>query len=179
MSRGNGFKRPEWVRPPPSKPSPVTRGVRMMITREMVSVSHPKENVLRSTRYEAQVRKLTCRRCGIAGFSQFCHTDEGKGQGIKTDVRRGWAGCGPHPEGNTTVPGCHWYVGTSGNMTREERRAFEEWAAFSTRAEILTLGQWPPRLPLWIEKEGQSLIGCAGPAIYSIAPDQSKGGHRV
>lgn len=32
MSRGNGFKRPEWVRPPPSKPSPVARGVVVMCT---------------------------------------------------------------------------------------------------------------------------------------------------
>lgn len=167
MARGSGFKRPEWVRPPPSKPSPVTRGV-VVLCHGMANPV-PKERVLKSSTYEARVRKLSCRRCGISGFTQFCHTDEGKGERIKTDVRRGWAGCGPHPEGDTTVPGCHWYVGTSGNMPKEERRAFEDWAAFSTRSEILMLGQWPPRLPLWVEKNVPSQIGWARPAINSGA----------
>lgn len=123
--------------------TPVTRGVVAMCS-DMATAS-PKESVLHSSTYQARVRQLPCARCGIMGFTQFCHTDEGKGLGIKTDDRRGWPGCGPHDG----LPGCHWYVGTSGKMKKEERRAFEEWAAASTRAEILRLGLWPTRLPLW------------------------------
>jgi len=109
----------------------------------------PKENALQHLGYMALVRKLPCARCGIVGFSQFCHADEGKGGAIKTDCRRGWPGCGPH----NGQPGCHWYVGTSGRMPKAERRAFEEQAGQSTRATIIAAGQWPKRLPLWKESQ--------------------------
>lgn len=145
MLRRTGFKRPEYQRPAPGPLTPVTRGVVVMCTG--MALASPKENVLHSSIYEARVRKLACRRCGIPNFSQFCHSDEGKGTGIKTDVRRGWAGCGQR-EG---IPGCHWVIGTSGTIPREEKRRLEDEYAASTRAEILRLNQWPKRLPLWEE----------------------------
>jgi hypothetical protein len=49
------------------------------------------------------------------------HADEGKGQGIKTDCRRAWPGCGPH--GDTM--GCHYLLGSTGKLGREERRRLE------------------------------------------------------
>lgn len=110
-------------------------------------VSVPKENVLESAPYEAAVRKLPCARCGIVGFTQFCHADMGKGMGIKTDVRRGWAGCGPHD----TMPGCHWVIGTSGQIQRAARRILEAGYAAWTRAEVLRRGWWPKKLPEWTE----------------------------
>jgi hypothetical protein len=58
--------------------------------------AQPKENILKSAAYENAVRDLGyCVRCGLECRPQFCHRDEGKGTGIKTDVREGWAGCGP------------------------------------------------------------------------------------
>lgn len=110
-------------------------------------VAIPKENALQHAGYEAAVRKLPCAMCGVVGFTQFCHSDEGKGTGIKTDCRRGWPGCGPH----NGQPGCHWIVGTSGRLPREERRAFEARAAQQTRQAVIAMGAWPKRLPLWIE----------------------------
>lgn len=106
-----------------------------------------KENALQHEGYMAAVRQIACRRCGWfrKGFMQFCHSDQGKGQGIKTDCRRGWSGCGPH-DGE---PGCHWFVGTSGRMSKEGRREFEAFASASTRAEVVAKGQWPARLPRW------------------------------
>jgi hypothetical protein len=107
-----------------------------------------KENVLISPAYETAVRRLPCVRCGIVGFTQFCHTDEGKGLSIKTDVRRGWAGCGPRGG----IPGCHWIVGTSGTIARPARRLLEAGYAAWTRAQVIARGWWPARLPLWIEQ---------------------------
>jgi len=106
-----------------------------------------KEEALQHAGYMAQVRRLPCARCGIVGLSQFCHSDEGKGTGIKTDCRRGWPGCGPHHDS----PGCHWFVGTSGNMFKAARREFEEAAGRSTRAMIRAMGRWPASLPDWKE----------------------------
>lgn len=109
-------------------------------------VTIQKENALQHLGYMDAVRGLACARCGYsAARSQFCHADMGKGQGIKTDCRRGWPGCGPHDD----LPGCHWEVGTSGRMPKLERREFEGLAGDQTRATVERLGLWPPSLPRW------------------------------
>lgn len=105
----------------------------------------PKENILRSAAYENAVRALGfCVRCGLVGRPQFAHADEGKGTSIKTDVRRGWAGCA----------GCHALLGGhagGGRMPKEQRRSEEDRLAKITRAEVLRLGLWPKKLPIWEE----------------------------
>ncbi len=109
----------------------------------------PKENVLESPAYEAAVRNLgRCMRCGRTCRPQFCHRDEGKGQGIKTDVREGWAGCGYW---SPQDPGCHYIVGTSGTLTKEERRAEDLRLGAITRAAVIAAGTWPKNLPMWKE----------------------------
>jgi hypothetical protein len=113
----------------------------------------PKENASQSGAYMAAVRKLACRRCTYQPpvgqpRNQFAHADQGKGKGIKTDVREGASLCGPH-DGQ---PGCHWLVGTSGQIPKEERRLLEKSYAASTRAEINRLGLWPKKLPKWQAK---------------------------
>lgn len=150
MAPGKGFKRPVMIRAARAPLVPVTRGVVVMCTG--LTMASPKEDMQRSSTYEAAVRKLPCARCGVVGFTQFCHADEGKGMGIKTDVRRGWAGCGPHHG----VPGCHYVIGTGGTLLREDRRAEERRLAEWTRAEIVRLGVWPARLPAWVEQAAGS-----------------------
>jgi hypothetical protein len=146
MHRGSGFKRPERVRAAPAPLRPATRsGVISMVGDQVVAIE--KENPLVCEAYRKVVRSLPCIRCGILGFTQFCHSDEGKGMGLKTDDRRAWPGCGPH--GDTM--GCHHYVGTSGSMPRAEKRVFEETSSSITRATVLLLGLWPKNLPLWPE----------------------------
>lgn len=105
----------------------------------------PKERAVQHQAYMTEVRTLPCYRCGVVGFTQFCHADEGKGQALKTDCRRGWPGCGPHHDS----AGCHWLVGTSGRLPRAERREFEREASSATRARIRALGLWPTTLPAW------------------------------
>jgi hypothetical protein len=106
----------------------------------------PKENVLESAAYENAVRDLGyCVRCGRVCRPQFCHRDEGKGAHLKTDVREGWAGCGPGPWGH----GCHHYVGTSGKLPKEERRAEDLRCGALTRAALRQRGTWPKSVPEW------------------------------
>jgi hypothetical protein len=81
----------------------------------------------------------------ISGFSQFCHADEGKGTGIKTDCRRGWPGCGPHHD----TMGCHYMIGSTGMLGQAERRRLEETYGIRTRDAINAAGLWPKRLPQW------------------------------
>jgi len=107
-----------------------------------------KENASQSQAYQVAVRSLGyCMRCGATlrpGERQFCHADEGKGTGLKTDVRRGWIGCAS----------CHHHVGTSGRMKRELRRAVEKFLAWKTRCALRRFGLWPKSLPdSWAEKD--------------------------
>ena len=98
-----------------------------------------KENALQHEGYMNVVRSLNCVSCWKRGPSQFCHSDEGKGTGIKTDCRRGWPGC----------PACHYDIGSSGKLGKEARRTFEEAAALCTRQHVARLGLWPKDLPPW------------------------------
>lgn len=92
----------------------------------------PKENPVRSDAYRRYVASLPCYRCGIEGYSQAAHADEGKGLGMKTSDLTCYPACGPH-DGK---PGCHHDIGTAG-MDREERRELEKKAAAWTQEKLI------------------------------------------
>jgi hypothetical protein len=142
----SGFKRPERTKP---APAPLRR-LERACTYSGGTIGEPiaKEDASQSAAYMDAVRSLPCQRCNHPPRSQFCHADQGKGTGIKTDVRRGWAGCGPH--GNEM--GCHHLIGTSGTLPKAERRAEEKRLAAKTRAEILRRNLWPKSLAPWKEE---------------------------
>jgi hypothetical protein len=100
-----------------------------------------KENAPQHAGYMDLVRALPCAHCGKAPRSQFCHSDEGKGMGIKSDCRLGWPGC----------PECHDAIGTHRVYPRHQRRALEAEMARQTRALIEASGLWPKNLPKWSE----------------------------
>lgn len=125
-------------------------------------LAHPKDDVCTSGAYIAAVRKLgVCQRCGyqppptIKRALQFAHADEGKGGAIKTDVRRGWLACGPHPDPVTgkVVPGCHHEIGTAGTLTKAQRRAEETRLGAKTRMAVRRAGLWPRSVPPWKESK--------------------------
>jgi hypothetical protein len=110
-----------------------------------------KECPLQHAGYMAAVRALGyCMLCRRSCRPQFCHADQGKGERMKTDVRRGWPGCGPGDWGN----GCHWLVGTSGQYEKEQRRQLEADLAWRTREAIKAAGTWPKGLPMLEETDG-------------------------
>ena len=98
-----------------------------------------KDNPIQHAGYMNAVRSLPCARCGKPPRSQFCHSDEGKGQGIKSDCRLGWPGCAQ----------CHYDIGTARIYPKNERRELEAWMACETRQLIERLGLWPANLPRW------------------------------
>ena len=127
--------------PPPSPPvRPATRRASYAGGTSLVLV--PKENALQHAGYMDLVRAMACMHCNRPPRSQFCHADEGKGQGIKTDCRRGWPGCAA----------CHHLIGSTGKLGRDERRRLEAEYGARTRAAVLDSGQWPKRLPMWTQE---------------------------
>lgn len=152
MKRGSGFRRALQPRPPrapfvfpETPPEPRAR----MLSRDdvaRIAVPLPKSEPARHERYRRLVALLPCMNCGIEGFSNACHGDEGKGLGIKSDDRTCWPGCVDRPG----LVGCHSLVGASGLYTRNERRELEQRYARATRARIKELGLWPADLE-WIE----------------------------
>lgn len=119
----------------PTPRAPVLR----VVPARLETVSFPKENALQHLGYINLVRALPCAHCFKLPRSQFCHTDLGKGRGIKTDCRRGWPGCAA----------CHELIGSTGKLGKAERRRIEALYAAETRAKIIAAGKWPKRLPLW------------------------------
>lgn len=142
-----GFK-PKVYERPPRQPLRATADFRYGHIAALLRPPVEKEQALQHEGYMRLVRGLPCILCKVSGFTQFCHADEGKGAGLKTDCRRGWPGCGPHDG----LPGCHWFVGTSGRLGKQARRDFESAAGADTREAILALGLWPATLPLWREE---------------------------
>ena len=100
-----------------------------------------KENLIQHAGYMDVVRSLPCERCGHPPRSQFCHSDEGKGAGIKSDCRNGWPGCAQ----------CHHDIGTARIYPKEQRRQLEAELARRTRHKVESMGLWPKSLPRWPE----------------------------
>jgi hypothetical protein len=100
-----------------------------------------KDNPLQHAGYMNVVRSLPCARCGHPPRSQFCHSDEGKGTGIKSDCRLGWPGCAQ----------CHHDIGTARTYPKATRRQIEAELARRTRHQIESMGLWPKNLPRWSE----------------------------
>lgn len=167
MKRGAPLKRTAWKRKPPS---PHVRPERSPLPAYKATAAwrdaKPVDDVVRAVEkdepiqhlaYMAAVRKLACIRCGIQGFTQFCHSDApggkgGKAKGLKSDCRLGWPGCGPH--GDTM--GCHYLVGSTGQLGKAQRRITEAEYGRQTRALIRSMGLWPKTLPPWPGDEAES-----------------------
>lgn len=102
-----------------------------------------KENASQHDGYQDAVRGLGyCMLCRCECRPQFCHRDQGKGTGIKTDVRDGWPGC----------PKCHVLVGSSGQFPKELRRELEDMLGRWTRKAVRQAGTWPATLAM-VEEE--------------------------
>lgn len=138
---GASVKRTGFARPAP-KPAkvyevhtPRARAVSAAISdgKARAVVQVPKRQYVRDKSYRRWVASLPCAHCGIEGYSQAAHADDngagGKGIGLKACDSTLYPACGPRPG----VPGCHWLIGTSGALSRDERRRLEAEYAQSTR----------------------------------------------
>lgn len=110
-----------------------------LVPPKLETVSFPKEQMLQHSGYMRLVRRLPCSHCFKLPPSEFSHADTGKGQGIKTDCRRGYPACKE----------CHYLIGSTGKLGKAERRRIEDLYGRLTRTKIMLAGTWPARLPLW------------------------------
>ena len=104
-----------------------------------------KDNPLSSEPYRRLVAALPCAHCGIEGYSQHAHENQGKGKGIKLDDRRAMPLCCTRPG----IEGCHvafdQYRLLPGGRDAH-REAMRTWGA-QTRAMVHSMGLWPQKLP--------------------------------
>lgn len=100
---------------------------------------------LRSEQYRRAVASLPCAHCGIAGYSQHAHENDGKGKGLKRDDRRAMPLCCTRPG----IEGCHvafdQYRLIAGG--RQAHIDLGRAMAAQTRRQLNTLGLWPARIP--------------------------------
>lgn len=106
-----------------------------------------KDNPVRSQQYLRLVASLPCIACGIQGYSQHAHGNEGKGLSLKTDDRTGVPLCCARPG----EEGCHTkfdqYRLLPGGR-EAHREAMRTWGT-QTRATVQAMGLWPKNLPHW------------------------------
>lgn len=131
--------------PAPSTLRSICRGT---YTNDSALVAVEKENPLVCEAYRRLVRAMPCKHCGRPPQSEFAHSDESKGMGIKSDDRTGWPGC----KDRIGERGCHYLIGTARIFPKAERRELEARYARETRAAVIASGKWPKSLPLWSEK---------------------------
>ncbi|THJ36186.1 hypothetical protein E8K88_02670 [Lampropedia aestuarii] len=119
-----------------------------------VLASISKEKPLRSEPYRRLVAALPCAFCGVHGYSQHAHENDGKGMGLKVDDRRAMPLCCTRPG----IEGCHaafdQYRLVPGGRSAHIELGHE--MARQTRDQIREVGHWPAKVPQWQEGEGNA-----------------------
>lgn len=139
------FKRKEYIRPERALLVPLNPEVTAALQRQdgrarlTVPVPRPKEGPVRDESYRRLVASWDCIQCGKAGPSQFAHSDEGKGMGIKSCDLTGYPACADAPG----RPGCHSVIGSQGMYTQAQRRRLEAGYAETTRRRAASMGKLP------------------------------------
>tara|TARA_R110000868_G_scaffold50475_1_gene161297 strand:+ start:507 stop:833 length:327 start_codon:yes stop_codon:yes gene_type:complete len=92
---------------------------------------------VRSPSYRRWVASTACRNCGIEGYSQAAHPNQGRGLGQKTDDRLVFALCCTRPG----ILGCHAEHDQLRGMTLAGRRERENLYIMSQQMEALEAGR--------------------------------------
>lgn len=96
----------------------------------------PKATRVRSESYRRWVATLPCAMCKVEGFSQAAHQNFGKGMAMKVCDLLTFPACGPH----WGMPGCHWQIDNTFQMTKEDRRELETRYVEATQAAAREAG---------------------------------------
>ena len=103
-----------------------------------------KDNPVRSEAYRRAVASLPCAICGVPGYSQAAHANQGKGMGMKACDMTCFPACGPRPG----FQGCHAALDQGALFSKAVRRELEPVWAADTQRRIHAMGMWPKSLPL-------------------------------
>lgn len=102
----------------------------------------PKAAPVRSEPYRRVVATLPCAICGVHGYSQAAHANQGKGMGMKACDLTCFPACGPRPG----FQGCHAALDQGALFLKAVRRELEPIWAADTQRRLLTMGLIPPSL---------------------------------
>lgn len=152
MMRRTGFKSrakqrsqrdPDRLRSMPTVTPGAFRAPQPVATTPVVQV--PKDAPVRSEAYRRAVASLPCAYCGIEGYSQHAHENDGKGARLKVDDRRAMPLCCSRPG----IEGCHvafdQYRLVPGG--RDAHADLGRALAEQTRNRLNALGLWPAGVP--------------------------------
>lgn len=104
----------------------------------------PKAAPVRSEALRRAVASLPCAICGVYGYSQAAHANQGKGAGVKACDLTCFPACGPRPG----TQGCHAAIDQGALYSKAVRRVLEPVWAADTRRKLLALGIWPKGVPV-------------------------------
>ena len=99
---------------------------------------------VRNEKYRRAVASLPCAICGVPGYSQAAHANQGKGMGMKACDLTCFPACGPRPG----IQGCHAALDQGALFSKAVRRELEPVWAADTQRRIKAMGMWPKALPL-------------------------------
>ena len=122
--------------------SVVPRAANMVLSATLQPV--PKAAPVRSEAYRRVVATLPCAICGVHGYSQAAHANQGKGMGMKACDLTCFPACGPRPG----IQGCHAALDQGALFTKAVRRELEPVWAADTQRKIQAMGLWPKGLPV-------------------------------
>lgn len=107
--------------------------------RSSMALPVPKAAPVRSQTYRRLVASLPCINCGIEGFTQHAHGNQGKGMGLKVCDLFAFPLCADRPG----QVGCHTGHDQGALLPRAVRREVEvEWAR-RTVLFLIGAGRWP------------------------------------
>lgn len=86
---------------------------------------------------------MTCAICGVPGYSQAAHANQGKGMGMKACDLTCFPACGPRPG----IQGCHAALDQGALFSKAVRRELEPVWAADTQRRIHAMGFWPTSIP--------------------------------
>jgi hypothetical protein len=89
------------------------------------------------------VATLPCVICGLYGYSQAAHANQGKGMGLKACDLTCFPACGPRPG----EEGCHAKLDQGALFLKAVRRTLEPAWAADTQRKIYAKGLWPQNIP--------------------------------
>lgn len=102
----------------------------------------PKAAPVRSEPYRRAVATLPCAICGVPGYSQAAHANQGKGMGMKASDLTCFPACGPR----LGFQGCHAALDQGALFTKAVRRELEPAWAADTKRKLWEMGLIPDSL---------------------------------
>ena len=102
----------------------------------------PKAAPVRSEAYRRAVATLPCAICGVYGYSQAAHANQGKGMGMKACDLTCFPACGPRPG----FQGCHAALDQGALFLKAVRRELEPVWAADTMRKLWEMGLVPDSL---------------------------------